>query len=146
LFAHGGIMGPMFIRKANRADLPEVIRLAKTCNLDYEGMEADAFLVAEEGGRILGICGLKKHPECLELCALGVGEEWRGSGYGKRLVRAALREEPGEIYLATVIPGFFAPFGFEKAASVPPSMVKKQDWCAGCRPELCTVMMKKGKK
>lgn len=136
----------MFIRKANRADVPEVIRLAKTCSLDYEGMAADAFFVAEEGGRILGLCGLKKHPECLELCALGVDEEWRGRGYGKRLVRAALREAPGDLYLATVIPGFFAPFGFEKADAVPPSMVKKGEWCVGCRPELCTVMVKKGKK
>jgi N-acetylglutamate synthase-like GNAT family acetyltransferase len=136
----------MFIRKANRADLPEIIRLAKTSSLDYEGMEADAFLVAEEGGRILGICGLKKHPECLELCALGVDEEWRGRGYGKRLVQEALKEAPGELYLATVIPGFFAPFGFRKTDFVPPSMVKKGEWCAGCRPELCTVMVKKREK
>jgi N-acetylglutamate synthase-like GNAT family acetyltransferase len=136
----------MLIRKAGRADLAEVIRLARACALDYEGMEADAFLVAEEGGRILGICGLKKHPECLELCALGVAEEWRGRGYGKRLVQEALKEAPGELYLATIIPGFFAPFGFAKPDIVPPSMVKKAEWCAGCRPELCTVMVRKGKK
>jgi len=133
----------MPIRKANKADFPDIIRLAKACSLDYEGMEADAFLVAEERGRILGICGLKKHPECFELCALGVGMKWRGRGWGGRLVRAVLGEAPGEIYLATVIPGFFAPFGFEKAVAVPPSMVKKAEWCAGCRPELCTVMVKK---
>jgi N-acetylglutamate synthase-like GNAT family acetyltransferase len=134
----------MRVRKAKKADFPAIIRLANAYNLDYDGMEADRFHVAEEGGRILGICGLKRHPECLELCALGVDDNWRGRGLGGRLVRAVLREAPGELYLATVIPGFFARFGFEKAAAVPASMVKKGEWCAGCTPELCTVMVKRG--
>ena len=146
LSEQGGIIGRMHIRKAQKADLPDIIRLAKTCDLDYAGMEADAFLVAEEGGRILGMGGLKKHPECLELCALGVNKKWRGRGWGDRLVRALIREAPGELYLATIIPDFFARFGFEKATAVHPSMVKKAEWCAGCRPELCTIMVKEGRK
>jgi N-acetylglutamate synthase-like GNAT family acetyltransferase len=136
----------MRVRKAKKADFPDIIRLAKTYNLDYAGMEADGFWVAEEGGRILGISGLQKHPECLELCALGVDEKWRGRGWGGQLVRAVLRDVPGELYLATVIPIFFARFGFEKADAVPASMVKKAEWCAGCTPELCAVMVKRGRK
>jgi N-acetylglutamate synthase-like GNAT family acetyltransferase len=133
----------MPLRKAKKADFPAIVRLANKYSLDYSGMEADRFWVVEEGGRILGICGLKNHPECLELCALGVDERWRGRGWGERLVRAVLREAPADVYLATVIPGFFARFGFEKAAAVPGSMVKKGEWCAGCTPELCTVMVKR---
>lgn len=136
----------MRIRKAQKADFPDIVRLAKACNLDYSGMEEDAFVVAEEGGRILGMGGLKKHPECLELCALGVGKKWRGRGWGKQLVRALLLEAPGELHLATVIPDFFSRFGFEKTDVVPPSMVKKAEWCAGCNRELCTVMVKRGGK
>ena len=134
----------MRIRKAKKADFPDIIRLAKLYNLDYADMEEDGFWVVEEGGRIRGICGLKKHPECLELCALGVDEEWRGRGWGGLLVRAVLRDVPAELYLATVIPGYFSRFGFKKAEAVPASMVKKAEWCAGCRPELCTVMMRQG--
>lgn len=136
----------MTIRKATEADFPEIIRLARGMDLDYSGMETDDFYVAEQGGQILGICGLKKHPECLELCSLGVEKDWQGRGLGRQLVRVVLGTAPGDLYLATVIPGFFARFGFRKAEAVPPSMVKKAEWCAGCRPELCTVMLKKGRE
>lgn len=122
------------------------MKLAVANNLDYPGMQADDFWVAEEGGQIVGIVGLKRHPECLELCALGVDEGRRGRGWGSRLVWAILRKEPRAIYLATVIPGFFARFGFEKAEAVPSSMVKTAEWCAGCRPECCLVMMRKAQK
>jgi N-acetylglutamate synthase-like GNAT family acetyltransferase len=139
-----GIIKFMRVRKAEKADFPDIIRLAKSYNLDYAGMEADDFWVAEEGGQVRGICGLKKQSECWELCALGVEEAWRGRGWGGRLVRAVLRGIPAELYLATVIPSFFAHFGFEKADVVPDSMVKKAEWCAGCTPELCTVMIRQG--
>lgn len=142
----GGIIPPMRVRKAQKADFPDIIRLAKKDNLDYAGMEADSFWVAEENGRIQGICGLKKHPECLELCALGVAEKRRGQGWGAQLVREVLGEAPGEVYLATVIPDFFLRLGFEKAHAVPASMVKGEEWCIGCTPELCAVMVKQGKK
>ena len=134
----------MRVRKAEKADFPDIIRLAKTHNLDYAGMEADGFWVADEDGRVRGICGLKRHRECWELCALGVEEAWRGRGWGGKLVRAVLRKVPAELYLATVIPGFFTHFGFKKTDVVPASMVKKAEWCAGCTPELCTVMVRQG--
>jgi N-acetylglutamate synthase-like GNAT family acetyltransferase len=136
----------MRVRRARRADFPDIVRLAGKYNLDYAGMEADRFWVTEEDGRIVGICGLKKHSECLELCALGVDEAFRGRRWGEKLVRAVLGEARGELYLATVIPGFFTRLGFRKAAAVPASMVKKGEWCAGCAPELCTVMVRQGKK
>jgi N-acetylglutamate synthase-like GNAT family acetyltransferase len=142
LLQRSDIIVLMRVRKANKADFPAIIRLARKYNLDYAGMEADGFWVAEEGGRVRGICGLKKHHECWELCALGVEEAWRGQGWGGKLVRAVIREVPGNLHLATIIPVFFARFGFKKADIVPASMIKKTEWCAGCTPELCTVMVR----
>jgi N-acetylglutamate synthase-like GNAT family acetyltransferase len=104
-------------------------------------MAADDFWVAAEGEKVLGICGLKNHPDCFELCALGVKEDQRGRGLGRRLVRTLLQATKAEVYLATVIPGYFAGFGFREADPVPASMVKKADWCEGCRRELCRVMV-----
>jgi hypothetical protein len=37
----------MRIRKAGKADFPEIIRLARRLNLDYTGMDSDSFWVAE---------------------------------------------------------------------------------------------------
>lgn len=135
------IIEKMRIRKARAADFPQILTLAQRLNLDYSGMAEDDFWVAAEGEKVCGICGLKKHPDCAELCALGVEESRRGQGLGRRLVRAVLRADALEIYLATVIPSFFAGLGFHEADRVPVSMLKKADWCEGCRRELCRVMV-----
>lgn len=137
-------MGGMRIRKARITDFPQIVRLARKYGLDYAGMEEDDFWVAGEGNRVLGFCALKRHPECLELCALGVERKWRGRGWGERLARTVIRNAGGKLFLATIIPGFFAGLGFKRAEDVPPSMVKNEEWCAGCTPELCTVMSRRG--
>jgi N-acetylglutamate synthase-like GNAT family acetyltransferase len=141
VFANHAIITRMRIRRARASDFPQILALARRLNLDYSGMATDEFWVAADGEKILGICGLKKHPDCAELCALGVEESRRGRGLGRRLVRAVLRADELEIYLATVIPGYFAGFGFREADFIPTSMVKKADWCEGCRRELCRVMV-----
>jgi N-acetylglutamate synthase-like GNAT family acetyltransferase len=137
-----GIISIMRVRKARKTDLPQVLKLARACNLDYSGMATDDFWVAEESGKIRGICGLKKHRDCLELCSLGVDEKYRRHGLGRLLVLTLLRCISGEIYLATVIPGFFEPFGFRKAGHIPGSMIKKEEWCAGCNREQCLIMIR----
>jgi N-acetylglutamate synthase-like GNAT family acetyltransferase len=133
----------MRIRKARKGDFPQILRIARKYNLNYLGMEADDFWVAAEGKNVLGICGLRKNPDCLELCSLGVEELHRGRNMGKKLVQRLLRDVPGDIHLATVIPGFFIRLGFKKVSARPLSMIKTEDWCAGCTPELCTVMVRK---
>jgi N-acetylglutamate synthase-like GNAT family acetyltransferase len=135
----------MRFRNAKKADSPQILNLAKKLKLDYSGMEADDFLVAEDSRKIVGICALKKHKDCLELCSLGVDENYRKRGLGKKLVLAVLKKANGEIYLATIIPKFFKKFGFEDSSQIPLSMVKKSDWCQGCKKELCTIMVKKPK-
>jgi len=137
------IIFPVRIRKARKSDFPQILKIARKYNLNYLGMEADDYWVAVEGKAILGICGLRKNPDCLELCSLGVEEVHRGQHLGKKLVQRLLHDVRGDIHLATVIPEFFGRLGFEKVSVRPLSMVKTEDWCAGCTPDLCTVMVKK---
>lgn len=135
----------MRVRKARPEDIPRAIQLARSLSLDYPGMEADPLWVAEEGAGIVGLVALKKQPDCLELCALGVDPRFREQGVGKALVEALMAEAGGDVHLATVIPGFFETCGFEKSASVPahfPARLKTA-WCDGCRPDLCTVMSRR---
>jgi N-acetylglutamate synthase-like GNAT family acetyltransferase len=135
----------MRIRTARKDDHAAVRKLAESLFLDYPGMELDDFWVAEDGGRIVGVCGLKKHPDCRELRALGVEPGARRSGTGAGLVSALLAAVPGDIYLATVIPGFFEKAGFIRTADIPKSMVKNPAWCEGCDRTLCTVMVSRGR-
>ncbi len=142
---HGDIITNMRIRKARKADYPEIFKLAAKYALDYRQMKTDDFFVADDGDKIVGICGLKKHRDCLELCSLGVDEAQRNKGLGARLVHAVLKKAKGKIYLTTTIPGFFEKFGFKKAVRFPESMTKKSQWCLECNKELCTVMARRGK-
>jgi N-acetylglutamate synthase-like GNAT family acetyltransferase len=133
----------MRTRKAKKADFPDIMALAKSLDLDYPGMEVDAFWVAEADGRIAGIVGLKKHPDCLELCGLGVEPAFRGQGLARELVRTLLDSVRADVFLATVIPAFFERCGFSKAADIPRSFSDKWDtaWCEGCDRKSCTVMV-----
>ncbi len=132
----------MRVRKALPEDIPAAVALARQLELDYPGLEADRLWVAEDSGRIIGLVALKTHPDCLELCALGVAPDDRGKGTAKALVEALMAEAPGAVHLATVIPGFFEARGFRAAADVPAAFPAKRatSWCDGCRRDLCTVM------
>jgi len=109
-------------------------------------METDGLWVAEEDGRIVGLVALKKHPDCLELCALGVDPDFRGKGAAKALVAALVAEAPGDVHLATIIPAFFEGCGFEVVHGAVPATFpakRRTAWCEGCPQERCTIMRRK---
>jgi N-acetylglutamate synthase-like GNAT family acetyltransferase len=135
----------MRVRKALPQDVPLAVELARTLELEYPGMERDDLWVAEVEGRVIGLVGLKKHPDCLELCALGVDPGHRGKGIAAALVSALMAAAPGDVHLATVIPGFFRTCGFERTREIPATFPEKRKtaWCEGCDVRLCTVMVRK---
>ena len=99
----------MIIRSARLEDRPAARALAARLGLDYPEMEDDPFWVAEDGGRIVGLVGLKRHADCLELVGLGVEPDRRSGGTGRP---GSSRPWPpwrtAIVYLATIIPDFFA--------------------------------------
>ncbi len=135
----------MRIRKVGPGEAVPAIELARKLDLDYPGMEADELWVAEDGGQIVGLVALKRHPDCLELCALGVDPARRGRGAAKALIEALMAEAPGDVHLATVIPAFFETCGFVRTAAPPRAFAEKRktSWCEGCDQSRCTVMRRK---
>lgn len=133
----------MEVRKARQEDLPAIEALALQFDLDHANMQAENFIVAEEKGLIIGIGQILPYPDCMELASLGVLPEFQRTGIGKKIVEALLADTQGEVYLATIRPDYFSRFGFKKTLDFPVSMKKKSEWCEGCRPELCTVMVLK---
>jgi len=136
----------MPIRRAGQRDFPAIRVLAARLGLDYEGMENDRFWTAEEDGRVVGIVGLKEHFDSRELVSLGVDPDQRSRGLGRILIEALASEIPGDIYLATIIPGFFERCGFMRFGSAAPAGMKKEPtWCEGCPRERCTIMVRRGR-
>jgi len=131
------------IRKALKIDFGRIRRLAARFDLDYADMESDDFWVTAQGPKIIGICGLTKHSDCLELRSLAVADRFRKKGLGRELVAALFEQAGQDIFLTTVVPDYFSKLGFEPATAVPASMVKPEDWCVGCHRDLCRVMVKR---
>ena len=136
----------MSLRKARPEDVGSAVELARRLGLDYPGLKNDALWVAEgPDGRIAGLVTLKTHPDCLELCALGVDPGERGRGTARALVEALMAGAPGDVHLATIIPAYFETCGFVRAQDVPGTFPAKRRtaWCEGCPREGCTVMLRK---
>lgn len=130
----------MKIRPAQADDFPAIRKLAEKLYLDSADMQAEEFLVAEEDKKIVGIGRIIKHPDCLELATFGIDETFRKKGIGKKLAEELAKKAGGQVYLATIIPGYFEKLGFVKVENFPASMIKKSDWCEGCSRQNCTVM------
>jgi len=135
----------MNIRKARAGDGGRVAAFARKHAMDYAGMEEDEFLLAEDGGRLAGIVALKRHADCLELCALCVEDADRGTGLGRLLVEELIRLAGGPVHLATILPGFFEKWGFVRISEAPAGMKKDPDWCEGCDRSRCTLMVREAR-
>ena len=136
----------MQVRKIRPGQAAPAVELARKLGLDYPGMEADPLWIAEDEGETIGLVALKTHPDCLELCALGVHPRFQEKGVAKALVEALMAEAPGDIHLATIIPGFFESRGFriiEEAIPATFPAKRRTAWCQGCPQERCTVMSRK---
>ncbi|HEU5315387.1 MAG TPA: N-acetyltransferase [Chloroflexota bacterium] len=77
----------------------------------------DEYVVAHEGERLVGVCGL--HPVAgglAEVRGLAVADDAGGKGVGRRLVEGCLARarELGiaKVYTLTLVPGFFERLGF----------------------------------
>ena len=107
------------IRMAAPGDFAGVVRLLEAADLPTAGIQPSLpdFLVAEEGGRVVGAVGLEVFGDCALLRSAVVDAGRRGSGLGIDLVESLLRRAGTrgvrEIYLLTTTAEHFFPrFGF----------------------------------
>ncbi len=137
-------MKEIYIRKAEKSDLPAIQRLLSTYFLDIEELKAEDFILAEREGKVLGCAALirsgSSEKEFREIHSIAVHPNFRGKGIGSRLVNqliSASLEQDTELYVRTTAPGFFEKMGFERI----PDSEKLRIWedCASCEHfESCT--------
>ena len=141
----------MKIRKAINRDLDAVEGLLSASVLPLDGVKENlsGFIVAEEGGRIIGAVGLEKFGSIALLRSAVVSNEHRGSGVGRRLVEHILEraEKNGieELYLlTTTAEDYFPRFGFTRTtrSAVPPAVKASAEFRGAC-PDTALVMTRR---
>ena len=141
----------MKIRKAINRDLDAVEGLLSASVLPLDGVKENlsGFIVAEEGGRIIGAVGLEKFGSIALLRSAVVSNEHRGSGVGRRLVEHILEraEKDGieELFLlTTTAEDYFPRFGFTRTtrSAVPPAVKASAEFRGAC-PDTALVMMRR---
>jgi N-acetylglutamate synthase-like GNAT family acetyltransferase len=116
---------PYLIRPATQADQPAITAIVRAAGLNPFSLYWPRFLVAEEGGRVIGVAQIKPHGDgSRELASLAVIPEEQGQGIGAALIAALLAGERGALHLmcAGHLEGYYARFGFRRigAAEMPP--------------------------
>ncbi len=141
----------MKIRKATNRDLDAVERLLSANNLPVYGVKENfsSFVVAKDGGRVIGAVGLEKFGSVALLRSAVVSQENRGSGVGRRLVEQILEyaEKDGieELFLlTTTAEDYFPRFGFTRTTrSAVPSAVEASAEFRGACPDTALVMTRR---
>jgi N-acetylglutamate synthase-like GNAT family acetyltransferase len=110
-------------------DWEKVEHLAESLGLDKYDMHPAQFKVCKSGNEVLGIGRFKKHPDCMELCTLGVVETHRNKGIGSALVEALLMKVGSPVYIVTEIPVYFEKLGFARGGEGIVSLEKKRNIC-----------------
>lgn len=114
--------GPV-IRTASASDLDAVEELLGAAELPTAGV-ADAlsrFMVAEEGGELVGVAGLEVHASDGVLRSVAVTPAFQGAGLGARLTERVLEEARRaglrRLYLLTTTAAeYFPRYGFRRIA------------------------------
>jgi len=141
----------MKIRKATNRDLDAVEGLLSANDLPLDGVKENlsGFIVAEEGGRVIGTVGLERFGSVALLRSAVVSEGRRGGGVGRRLVEHILdyAESDGieELFLlTTTAENYFPRFGFTRTtrSAVPPT-VKASAEFRGAFPDTALVMTRR---
>ncbi len=132
------------INSPGEADWKLIQPLIGEFKLDDQDLSIDQFIVCKKGQTLMGFVRIKKYPDCDELSSLGVLSEHRKKGIGTLLILELLKRSPGDVYIVTVVPHYFAKIGFEIINPFPSSLVQKQKECKlTCGSKLPSIMIYK---
>ena len=107
--------GAVFLRRATAADQTAIAALIRAARLNPLSLDWRRFVVADEGGRIVGAGQVKPHGDgARELASIAVAPDRQGRGIGGAIVATIIALEPPPLYLycAEYNEGYYLRFGF----------------------------------
>ena len=133
------------IRLARKSDDQAILELLKQLDLYYAGLELKDFWVAESNGQVIGTAQLEVFPDFCFLSSVGVKASEQKHGIGQAILTKLFNscQEKKPVYLYTIIPNFFARFGFKPTTTLPAQIPTKERYeCHECHPEKCVTMVR----
>ena len=111
---------PLIIRRATAADQATITRMIRSANLNRMNLKWPNFLVAEEGGAVVGIGQVKAHGDgTREVASMAVVPAWQGKGIGSAIIKALIAGEGDRVLYLTCrreMRGYYERFGFRTIA------------------------------
>ena len=91
--------------------------MVRATGLDPTSLDWPNFLVAEQGGRVIGAGQVKPYRAGRELGSLVVLKPYRERGVGAAIIRALIARESGKLFLLCRerLESYYAQFGFRRA-------------------------------
>jgi N-acetylglutamate synthase-like GNAT family acetyltransferase len=116
---------PLTIRRATQADQETIRRLIREANLNRMSLNWPHFVVAEDGGEIVGIGQVKTHGDgSRELASIAVVPAHQRQGTGSAIIETLLASEQSVVHLTCrrQLQGYYERFGFRRleTAEFPP--------------------------
>jgi N-acetylglutamate synthase-like GNAT family acetyltransferase len=107
---------PATIRSATQADQATIRRLVREANINPMNLDWPNFVVADEGGAIVGVGQVKAHGDgSRELASIAVVPARQGQGIARALIETLLAREAGVVLYLTCrreLEGLYKRFGF----------------------------------
>ncbi len=119
----------MTFKTPSDKEFTEICTLINEYELDNRNLQQHEFTIALQNNQLIAFGRLRKHPDCMELCSIGVLKTGRNKGAGSALVTNIINNATLPIYVVCIIPQFFARFGFKVIMDYPQSIKEKINYC-----------------
>lgn len=119
----------MVFKQPTEKEFAQVNLMAEDFWLDNEDMQPEQFRVLSDDGKVIAFGRLRRHTGATELCTMGVAKEFRKQGFGDKMVRHLQSIAGEDVYLVTILPGFFAKLDFVKVNEYPKPLQRKVEIC-----------------
>jgi N-acetylglutamate synthase-like GNAT family acetyltransferase len=107
----------MNIRHATAADQKSITRIVQAAQINPMDLDWRRFMVAEDGGKIIGVGQIKEHRDgSRELASIAVISERQRQGIGSQIIRTLLGQAAGRLYLMCRedMGSYYTRFGFSR--------------------------------
>ena len=108
---------PLTLRDATIEDQPTIRQIVRAANINPTGLDWPRFIVAEDGGAIVGVGQVKPHRDgTRELASIAVLPARQGQGIGTAIIQDLVRRENATLYLTcrSRLQGYYERFGFRR--------------------------------